>query len=1285
MLRALLFSDNSLEPPMFSISPRFGPSERRAASAIVGLVLLFGMVMVGAGLILMASMSATEEVQQQNELNNAELSLQEASVRLRTLSFQDSDDVASFDLSGRNSDDVRIETNGNLTFRLNGEAACTARMELGSIIYRNDEGQSVAYQAGGVWRDSGDGVNIVSPPDLTYQTDQIDGRTVRSIDFPVVNVQGDLQSSSGEVTARQIDDDGPGLDQQLCLPVSENSTIDRVRSMTITVENNTYYEAWERYLDDEFGEEVLDKEIDHDNRTLRYTVPLGQDLSPEEFTVENAQVLGGFYSGSAAGEINLKRHGLIDSYDGSQGTYASQPENWGEGNIYTNSEIDITNSRVNGTIYSGSGVELSGGNCEVTGNVYFNNTTGSGLNDVGGSSCVAGETDNGTHIPPLPDVDEQIEAALNTTAGANHNNRTGVIQNNVTTLSMGDTATLESPGVFYLDSLTVPEDATLVLDTTNGDIVLAVEGNVDVAPGAEIRVQGDGQVRVFAGGESGEQLELDSSRVGVHDGTQYTNRSAGFWFYCKSGCSGEFLDGSEFTGVVYGPGNDGGQFGIGRDSEVFGALAVDRIDTTAGNNGVGNTRAELHFDTSVQTAEFDRDGDGVPDSEEGEGGGVPEEYDDCPESDAMGVNGCQPVTEDEDANALIINQSHARLTVVGSMVADNRTRTREVGEREPLDVVFVLDDSGSMGNPEVNEITSGPVELDGGWTLWETPEEAAYTDPDDNVVDVPENQVWQVEYLDPEYHSNPTATRSEYENVDLSKGGDWDKDVVEYVRRLSDDGGDITVTDGQIWLVSNNPYFDEGDAGTGSTQWAYEGETIDTDNWNYVRMYELGNDPQNRRVDATETFIGMLNDSNGDQVGVIRFAYSGTQELWDIDGVSGGDFNGANASLEDSFSSEGGTPMQAAIQAGESELLEGDNDNKVMVLLTDGQPSYNSNEEIISTVESLNENVEIQAVGLGGGTNQTFLEELASTTGGNASQVDNSGQLNETFRQIAGSVTDERYNVIEYKDTTVEVSINDETVTLSGNANDPTASTRPSRTINIADTLGVDEEQVEEYVGTMLSAEATTYDCANVSETGDTQTHGGEEYDEVTCNGTEGTFDQIDNTTSDHEIYVDGEDVPDDSDFDTGWFKQQSFSQVLDEYETDTGTQLVDDSTDTFDLGENDAVIVVRTNSSNGDTDYVVLHFEAWNEEPWVVNGSDDGSSQVVGDDSSTPDPTDDNSYVIDIDQSNVEVGNESASIVAMPADVTHAVTAGDAGVTPAAAGGPSMALAADARARAAV
>ncbi|MFC4406212.1 VWA domain-containing protein [Haloarchaeobius iranensis] len=1240
----------------------------------------------------MASMSATEQVQQQNELDNAELSLQEASVRLQTLSYQDDDDVASFDLAGRSSDDVRIESNGNLTFQLNGEGACTARMELGSIVYRNDEGQSVAYQAGGVWRDDGDGVSLVSPPGLTYQTEQVDNRTVRSVDFPVVNVQGDLNSASGEVTARQVDNPGgPNMEQQLCLPVSENSTIDRVRSMTITVSNNTYYEAWERYLDDEFGDEIPlrepHKEVDDANQTLRYTVPLGQDLSPDEFTIDDAPILGGFYSGSAAGEINLKQNGLLDSYDGSQGTYASQPENWGEGNIYTNSRVAIKNSDVNGSIYSGSGVELKESYL-VNGDVYFNNSTGSDLSASGGGT-ITGETDNGTHIPPLPAVDDRIEAALNTTADANHNNRTDVIQNNVTTLSTGETATLESPGVFYLDSLNVPQDATLVLDTSSGDVVLAVEEKVEVAPGAEIRVQGDGQARMFVGGESGNQLSLDSSRVGVHNGSQYTNRSDGLWFYCKSGCSGEFLDGSRFTGVVYGPGDAGGVFGIGKESEVFGALAVDRIDTTAGNNGEGNTRAELHFDTSVQTAEFDRNGDGTPDSEEGSSGGVPEKYDECPDIEAMGVNGCQPVNEDETANALIVNQSHAKLTVVGSMVADNRTQTREVGEREPLDVVFVIDDSGSMGNPEVNEITDGAIELDGGWTAWETPEEASYVDPDDHEYGwawVPEDTVWEVRYLEPGAMGQETEYLTEDERADLEKDNSGDNDGVAEIRRVDDSGGDVTIPDGQIWLVSNNPYADEGDAGTGSTQWVYEGQTIDTANWNYVRMYGLGNDPTDERADAMRTFIGMLNASNGDRVGAIEFTTNGwydTETVWQIE--NGNDFDGANSSL--SLNSEGGTPMEEAIRGGAAELQDGDNDNKVMILLTDGRPDGTPG-GVIGAADDVNDNIQIQTVGLGGNTNTSLLQDIADETGGNYSQVGDSEQLNETFRQIAGQVTEQQYNVIEYKDTTVEISIDDETVTLSGNANDPTATSRPSRTINIADTLGFDEEQVDQYVGTLLSAEATTYACDNVSETGDTQSHDGTTYDEVTCESREaGTFDQINNSSkSDHEIYVDGESIPDASEFDTGWFKDESFRQVINDYDSSLIADTDGDSTaDEFSLGENDAVIVVRTNSSNSDTDYVVLHFEAWNEGPWVVNGSDDGSSQVVGDDSSIPDPTDDNSYVIDIDQSNVELGNESASIVALPGDVVDRAVTGDAGGTPTARLVPSQSGASAARARSAV
>ncbi|WP_435349057.1 vWA domain-containing protein [Haloarchaeobius sp. HRN-SO-5] len=1144
---------------MFSIPPGFGHPEQRGASAIVGLVLLFGMVIVGAGLILVASMAVTDSVQQQSQMNSAELSLEEASVELRTLSLRETDDVTSFGLTGK--DDVSIEQNGRLRFELNGHSACRATMPLGSIVYRNDDGESVAYQAGGVWRESESGTTVVSSPDLTYRTTTIDDRTIRTIDFPVVNVRGSIDSGSNEVTARRVGD-GESFERDLCLPVSENDTIDRVRTMTITVENSTYYEAWERYLDDEFGEAVIAKRVDDSADTLSYTVPLGQGLSPDEFTIQNAQLLGGFYAGSSSGEVHLKQNGLVDSYDGSEGPYDTQPENWGEGDLFTNGEVNVTTSTVNGTVYSGSGVDLNG-NYLVTGDVYFNDTAGPGLDQDGGGE-IRGETDDGTYIPALPSVDAQVEAILDTTAGANHNNGTNLIQNDELGLSTGETGTLES-GVYHLDSLDVPEDSTLVLETSggeDGDVVLAVEGNVAVQQGGEIRVEGDGQVRTVVGGESGQQLSLDDANVGVWNGSQYTNRSNGFWFYCKSGCDGSILDGSEFTGVVYGPGDGGGEFGIGRDAEVFGALAVDRIDTTAGNNGVGNTLAELHFDTSVQNAQYDRDGDGVPDEEEDDtDGGVPPEYDDCPESDATGVNGCLPVTEDEDRNALVVNQSHARLTVVGSMVADVRTRTQQVGERAPLDVVFVIDDSGSM----------------------------AYDD-----------------YLG----YQETA---------------WI-------------GGD-EVWNGEVWEMH--------DEETGEQQWFTAGEEFDRGKWDYFYRFSPGNDPDGQRELAMQQFVGFLNASNGDRVGVVEFADDDAQVEHGIE--NGQRFDAANGSLD--MHSNGGTPLREAIQSGAEELQDGDNDEKVMVLLTDGQPSYSNDHQVVDAARNVDDGVTIQTVGLGGGTDVGLLEDVAAATGGNYTQVDDSDQLDETFRQIAGNVTEQQYNVVEYKDTVVEVSVNDVPVTLSGNANDPDRTSRPSQVVDIADLNGVDEEQVDQYVGTLLSARATTYACDGVQATGETMTNDGTEYEAVTCNGTAGEFDDVTNdSASSHEIFVDGESVPGASEFEAGWFKDETFLGVLEDYESDTGRELVDDAGDEFTLGENDAVIVVRTNSSNGDTDYVVVHFQAWNSGPWEVNDSD-GGGQVVGDGSYDPDVTEDNSYVIDIDQSDVEVGNESARLVPVGGD----------------------------------
>jgi len=567
-----------------------------------------------------------------------------------------------------------------------------------------------------------------------------------------------------------------------------------------------------------------------------------------------------------------------------------------------------------------------------------------------------------------------------------------------------------------------------------------------------------------------------------------------------------------------------------------------------------------------------------------------------------------------------------------------------------------------MGNPEVNQISWYDYPVTGGtdsWTDWETPEEASYVDTSHKWGwdYVPSGQQWEVIYkypdwMDPDQEILYPGARGDFV-ADGGPGNDPDP-VVKVRRRNTTSEQTYTVSSGEVWLVSDSPEPDESEIGDHSvnTKWFRAGESFSSDNWSYYERYELGNDPDDQREGAMQTFIGLLNESNGDRVGVVSFTtsnYGNTDVMHDIS-IEGDEYDNANSSL--SLQSEGGTPMEDAIEDAADELQTGSNDQKVMVLLTDGRPDGDE-DDVIDAAEDVPDDVQIQTVGLGGNTDTDLLKDIADETDGDYSSVGNSDKLNETFRKIAGSVTQKEVNLIEYKDTTVEVEVGSSSVTLSGNANTPTSDSRPSKVIDIADLQGATDDELEEYVGTLVSARAMTRSCDGNSTFDTTTSPSGETYEEVTCNSTSGVFDDVDNSNdATHKIYVDGESLPSSSEFEGGWFKEDSFRDVIADYESDTGKALVDDTANEFDLGENDAVIVVKTNSSDDDTDYVVLHFEAYDT---VVDYNTTSPSPSPGDDSdpSSNSNTTDNGYVIEIGENNVNVSGSDPSIAPLPASIT--------------------------------
>lgn len=1270
-------------------------ADDRAASALVGLVLLFGLVFAGAGIIYWAGMDAKQSIQSASEVDSAETSLQEVSTKLSTLSFKGDGAVTSFDLSGKDPSDVEIVDDGEIRFELNGNGACTASSDLGSIVYENDNGDTVAYQAGAVFKRTESGVTIVQSPELEYETEVVDGTNVRTLRFPITNVDGDVKSS-GTVTASPNRSTSETFEEDLCLAGSKTDEIDYVREITITVDGSSYYEAWAQYFREEFGAAGT-VTVDDANQKVTLEAPLGSGVTPDQFTIDDEKIYGAIFSGSSSGELLLQtQHATVDSYDSSNGPWGgSEPTYGSDGDIITRGDVAVqaNGALVDGNVYAEGVVELSnscgggGSNC-VSGDVYVNNSTagpGGPSTDFTSPSgntedMIGGDAGNGTVVPDIPTMDAQIDETLATVDEYNNNDDTGVDGVDGRALDFdGGSATIES-GVYYLDDFTVPSGNTLTLDTSGGDIVFAVDGDVDIGSDARVEVTGGGQVRTFVAEPTGSDDQLtvrDGATVTVTDGGTPTYRSNAFFVACKAGCSATFEKATggtatQFTGVLYGPGEeaDDGTVKLGKDAQVWGALVAGKVDF--------EKQSQFHFDTTLKNSELDADGDGTPDVvdtndgfPDGDGDGFSESEDDCPDSHGTGENGCDGVSEDEDANTLIVNQSRATLTIIGSQIANERIVEEEVETRAPLNVELVIDDSGSMWTGEDYE--GGAYQTEGwtAWSSWETVDDAAYVSQ--GTSSPPSGTAWQVEY---EYTETgncnsddtpPCQTYTLQEVVNSDESFNFDSD--DSVRR-STYTEDVTVPDGMVYVAD-----DDGDSNyENDGKIFYPGETIDSDNWPYYHEYEFdGSDPYYERLDASNAFLDAL-DPSKDKVGILQF-YHDIDELHDVE-TEGSDFAGARDELDRSeWYSSGQTNLAESLtRATEnlkatSETRDGEDVTKTIVLLTDGEHCINDPDGDIyscddesdwdgdGTVESPDQEIRdiadeahdagirIYVVALGDESdyNKPLLEDIANTdnpeTDGRLYEVENAADLTEKFEDIAEDTTKSQKQIIQHTNTSTTIHMGGDDVFFGGNTN-PYDGSYPSTTVD-----------ADLDVGDAVHFSSTMYQCDGNTTFDTTTGPGGDEYDEAYCENTGSADAQTTNgDDTNHRIFTDGDTIPT---VDTSaWYKdasRNSLEKIVEDYDA----SLTDGNT--FSIPKNDAIILVEIeDGESDDRDFMVVYFDANDQDPpnpddqTVATLSDDDD-----DDDGSPGDGTANDFVVSITSSDVNVTGSSPSVAPFAATVT--------------------------------
>jgi hypothetical protein len=203
-------------------------------------ILIIGLVLIGSVVVLLLGNLAIDDLQQSVDIQEAEYSMREVDSRLSEISTSPND---AHTLQFSDEDDVVVRNQSYMNITANRDSGCRATIPMGSIIQSPSSSERIAYEGGGVWRKSGGGSVMLSPPDLQYRNG--------TINFPIVSVGGSVTGQTGELKATKNQTASRQRTQQIRQVFSKASCWPP-SNITIDV-HSEYYDAWARYLEAEIG------------------------------------------------------------------------------------------------------------------------------------------------------------------------------------------------------------------------------------------------------------------------------------------------------------------------------------------------------------------------------------------------------------------------------------------------------------------------------------------------------------------------------------------------------------------------------------------------------------------------------------------------------------------------------------------------------------------------------------------------------------------------------------------------------------------------------------------------------------------------------------------------------------------------------------------------------------------------------------------------------------------------------------------------------------------------
>lgn len=350
---------------------------RRGQSTVLGIVLLIGMVAAGSIGILLIGGEMLTDIEQKSEQERIEQSFIQLSQSLDSSATGDTSNNINLQ-AGEDGAIAKTET-GEILIESDGLEK-DIELTFGTIEYEGEDGTKIAYEAGGVFRETGQQTRVVSSPKINYDHE------TETLSLPAITVTGDEQLGTGDIS----------MSHNQTTTYAESNVVEDA-SVDVTIESE-YWRGWTAFFEQQAGDAVV-RNIEHlDGDKAKVTVRVGYLEIDEAF--EGSMVLP-----EGEDNINSQGGGSYDDEDIVPGSMREldtiidemlEDENTPENQIPV---IDGSESTFENGTYFTEDVQLDSGDAVF--NISEGNTTllvnGSVVLEDGNSILVEGAEDNPDH------------------------------------------------------------------------------------------------------------------------------------------------------------------------------------------------------------------------------------------------------------------------------------------------------------------------------------------------------------------------------------------------------------------------------------------------------------------------------------------------------------------------------------------------------------------------------------------------------------------------------------------------------------------------------------------------------------------------------------------------------------------------------------------------------------------------------------------------------------------------------------------------------------------------